>query len=604
MPRILNDFLVLLMVLSNCEINQNVQSLSGKWSFKYDPEDIGETQGYFRTDFVRKDWISLNIPAFWDDPRYDGIGWYAVEFRVRKSLISGNRLALVFEAVDDDAVVYLNGEKIGEHTGPGVQFYFDLTQQVKPGESNLLVVRINDSGGAGGITGNVTLRRYEKPTELLQSEFSKEKAQTVPDWLKTACIYEVFVRAYSREGNFEALTKDLPRIKSLGMDCIWLMPIFPIGEKHRKGLMGSPYSIRDFKSVNPDLGTEQDLKNLVSNAHELGIKVILDIACNHSSWDNLLIEQHPDWYSQDAEGNIIAPNDDWSDVADFNYNSPGLREYMWETLEYWVTEFDIDGYRLDVAELVPDDFWKKALKGLQKIKSNLLMLAEGDHPRLYLNGFHLTYGWNTRRTFYQIIKNDYPADFLAQTLEKEYYRYPRKALKMRFTENHDEARTTALFSAEQTRVLTFLTFTLPGVPMVYAGQEVGAAEKPSLFEKSAVDWRQFDNGLSDLIRRMNSLRRKNSVLTSGTYQFIKTSHPESICAILRSENQERVLIIANLKGKSQTVSVDLSQVLPDIADKEPQLLVGTGAFLFEDRILLLPCFGYDYYLFRLETKND
>ena len=209
--------------------------------------------------------------------------------------------------------------------------------------------------------------------------------------------------------------------------------------------MGSPYSIRDFKSINPDLGTESDLKNLVTSAHQPGIKVILDIACNHSSWDNLLIEEHPNWYTQDAQGKIIAPNENWSDVADFNYNQTGLREYMWEVLEYWVKEFDIDGYRLDVAELVPDDFWKTAAHRLQKIKPDILMLAEGDHPRLYLNGFHLTYGWNTRRAFYQIIKNDYPAEFLAQTLRKEYHRYPQHALKMRFTENHDEARTMALF---------------------------------------------------------------------------------------------------------------------------------------------------------------
>jgi len=591
------------MVLSNCEINQNVQSLSGKWLFKYDRESIGDTLGYYRSDYDRKDWISLNVPAFWDDPHYDGIGWYAVEFKLRETLTK-SRLAVVFEAVDDDAVVYLNGKKIGEHSGYGVQFWFDITHAIKPTSSNSLVVRITDAGGAGGITGNVTLRRFEEETELLQSEFSQEQALPVPDWLKTACIYEVFVRAYSPEGDFKNLTKDLPRLKNLGFNCIWLMPIFPIGEKNRKGPMGSPYSIRDFRGINPDFGTEQDLKYLVHQAHQLGLKVILDIACNHSSWDNLLIEQHPSWYTQDSNGQIVAPNADWSDVADFNYNRSDLREYMWEVLEYWVREFDVDGFRLDVAELVPDSFWKKALSRLQKIKPDVLMLAEGDHPRLYLNGFHLTYGWNTRRAFYQIIKNDYSTDFLDQTLEKEYYRYPRQALKMRFTENHDEARTMTLFSAEQTRVLTFLNFTLPGVPMIYAGQEVGATEKPSLFQKSAINWRQFDNGLMDLIRKMNNLRRKNPVLISGTYQYIKTSHPESIFAFIRRMEQDRVLIVANLKDKSCTITVDLSQLAPTISANEPELLIGTGAFLFENQKLLLPCFGYDYYLFRIENAND
>jgi len=590
------------MILNNCEINQNVQSLNGKWLFKYDRDGIGDTQGYFRHEYNRKDWIHLNVPSFWDDPHYDGIGWYATEFKLKKPL-SNKRLALVFEAVDDEAVVFLNGEKVGEHTGYGIQFYIDITHQIKPESSNLLVVRINDTGGAGGITGNVLLRYYTDETELLQSEFSQKEAIPVPAWIKTAFIYEVFVRAYSPEGNFQALAEDLSRLKSLGVDCIWLMPIFPIGEKHRKGSMGSPYSIRDFKSINPDLGTESDLKNLVTSAHQLGIRVILDIACNHSSWDNLLIEEHPDWYTQDTDGNIIAPNADWSDVADFNYNQTGLREYMWEVLEYWVKEFNIDGYRLDVAELVPDDFWRTALTRLQKINPDILMLAEGDHPRLYLNGFHLTYGWNTRRAFYQIIKNNYPAEFLAQTLRKEYYRYPKHTLKMRFTENHDEARTTALFTAEQTLVLTFLIFTLPGVPMIYNGQEIGVSEKLSLFEKETINWRQFDRSLNDLITKMNELRRNIPALTSDNYQIIKTSDPENIFAFSRNNTKEIVLIVTNLKNKSQMVTIDLAQISPVISNN-PELLLGTGAFLLENHQLFLPCYGYDYYLFRFETKND
>ena len=603
LPRVLPLIFALLMILNNCEINQHLQNLNGKWLFKYDRNGIGDTQGYYRTEYIRKDWSTINVPAFWDDPHYDGIGWYATEFKLKKPL-GNNRLALVFEAVDDDAVVYLNGEKVGEHAGYGIQFYLDITHQIIPGTSNLLVVRINDTGGAGGITGNVLLQYYTDETELLQSEFSQKEANPVPDWVKSACLYEVFVRAYSPEGNFQALTEDLPRLKLLGIDCIWLMPIFPIGAKHRKGSMGSPYSIRDFKSINPDLGTESDLKNLVTSAHQPGIKVILDIACNHSSWDNLLIEEHPNWYTQDAQGKIIAPNENWSDVADFNYNQTGLREYMWDVLEYWVKEFDIDGYRLDVAELVPDDFWKIAAHRLQKIKPDILMLAEGDHPRLYLNGFHLTYGWNTRRAFYQIIKNNYPAEFLAQTLRKEYYRYPKNALKMRFTENHDEARTTALFSPEQTMVLTFLIFTLPGVPMIYAGQEIGVSEKPSLFEKDVINWRQFDKSLNELITKMNELRRNISALSSDTYQVINTSDPESIFAFSRYNAQEVVLIVTNLKSKSQMATIDLAPISAKIPNTEPELLVGTGAFLLENNTLYLPCYGYDYYLFLFETKND
>ncbi|MFH1214574.1 MAG: alpha-amylase family glycosyl hydrolase, partial [Candidatus Neomarinimicrobiota bacterium] len=554
-------FVVIIMVLSNCEIDRNVQSLSGKWQFKYDRESVGDVQGYYLTNYNRQDWTGLNVPAFWDDPQYDGIGWYAVNFKVRKSLTHG-RIAIIFEAVDDDAIVYLNGEKVGEHSGHGVQFYVEITGKFNLTGSNILVVRINDTGGAGGITGDVRLQGFEFESDLLKSEYFQTEAIPIPEWLKTACIYEVFVRAYSPEGNFQALTADLPRIKAMGYDCIWLMPIFPIGEKNRKGTLGSPYSIRDFRGINPDFGTGQDLKNLVNNAHQSGIKVILDIACNHSSWDNLLIEQHPDWYTHDSLGQIIPPNTDWSDVADFNYNQAGLRNYMWGSLEYWVKEFDVDGFRLDVAELVPDDFWVKALKRLQKIKPGVLMLAEGDHPRLYRNGFHLTYGWNTRRAFYQIMKNDYPASFLGETLTREYYRYPRQALKMRFTENHDEERTVALYSTGQARLLTFLTFTLPGVPMVYAGQEVAAITKPSLFEKSQINWRQFDDGMNYLIGRMNVLRRENSALTKGAYQLLESPEPASIFMFARNDNRETALVVVNMKSVSETITIDLETLIP------------------------------------------
>jgi glycosidase len=378
------------------------------------------------------------------------------------------------------------------------------------------------------------------------------------------------------------------------------MPIYPIGEIHRKGTMGSPYSIRDFRVINPDLGTAQDLKNLVESAHKTGIRIILDIACNHSSWDNPLIEQHPDWYTRDSLGQIIPPNEDWSDVADFNYNSAGLREYMWNSLEYWVREFDIDGYRLDVAELVPDDFWQEVLKRLQKIKPQVLMLAEGDHPRLYVNGFHLSYGWNTRRAYFQIIKNDLPATHLGETLTKEYHRYPRGALKMRFTENHDEERTASLYTTDQARLLTFLTFTLPGVPMIYAGQEVAASEKPSLFEKSQINWRQFDDGISDLICRLNTLRRENNPLTSGAFQLLQSPLPASLVIFIRSDHKEIALIIANLKNTTETVTLDLKEIKPRAVNSEPVLLIGSGTYLYEDQKIIIPCNGYDYYLFKMK----
>ena len=208
-----------------------------------------------------------------------------------------------------------------------------------------------------------------------------------PEWSKNANIYEVNIRQYSPEGTFNAFTDDLPRLQAMGVDIIWLMPIHPIGELNRKGTLGSYYAVQDFNAVNPEFGTEEDLRALVNKAHELGMKVILDWVANHSAWDNVWTI-NKEWYTLDEEGNFVPPIEDWSDVIDFNYDNPELREAMLSALEYWVREFDIDGYRCDVAGMVPTDFWVHAHTELDKIK-DVFMLAEDGEPELLLEAFDM-----------------------------------------------------------------------------------------------------------------------------------------------------------------------------------------------------------------------
>ena len=216
---------------------------------------------------------------------------------------------------------------------------------------------------------------------------------THPEWSKNATIYEVNVRQYTPEGTFKAFEKHLPRLKNMGIDIIWLMPIHPIGEKYRKGKLGSYYAVKDFKGVNPEFGNMQDFKHLVDEIHKLGMYVIIDWVGNHSAWDNSLAKEHPDWYTKNRDGNFQpTPWYDWDDVIDFDYNHPEFRKYMTGALKFWVKEANVDGYRADVAGFIPVDFWENARKELDEIKP-VFMLAEWESRDLYKKSFDMTYSW-------------------------------------------------------------------------------------------------------------------------------------------------------------------------------------------------------------------
>src|SRR6185503_20620415 len=214
-------------------------------------------------------------------------------------------------------------------------------------------------------------------------DVSKEPARATRDWVRDGVIYEIYPRAFSQQGNFNAITARLDELKKLGVTILWLMPIHPIGQEKKKGTIGSPYAVRDYYGINPDYGTAEDLKRLVREAHARGLKVIIDIVANHTSWDSVMMK-NPEFYERDANGKITYPHD-WSDVAELNYGNPQLRQYMTDMLKYWVREFDLDGFRCDVAEEVPTDFWENARAELEKIKPDIVMLAEGHNPALLVN---------------------------------------------------------------------------------------------------------------------------------------------------------------------------------------------------------------------------
>src|SRR6266850_6351403 len=222
-------------------------------------------------------------------------------------------------------------------------------------------------------------------------DVSKLPARPARNWVRDGVIYEIYPRAFSQEGNFKGITAQLDRLKDLGVTILWLMPIHPIGQEKKKGSVGSPYAVRDYYGINPDYGTKADLQRLISETHRRGMKIVIDIVANHTSWDSVLMK-HPEFYKKDASGKITYPYD-WFDIAALNYSNQELRRYMTAMLVYWVREFDLDGFRCDVAGEVPTDFWENARAELEKIKPDIFMLAEAHKADLLVKAFDIDYSW-------------------------------------------------------------------------------------------------------------------------------------------------------------------------------------------------------------------
>jgi cyclomaltodextrinase len=539
--------------------------LDGKWLFKIDPEDKGLEQLWYSANFDRSDWTEIEVPGFWERyanfAKYDGIAWYYKSFKIEK-IDKSKKYAIFFSGVDDDCGVWLNGEFVGEHRGYSDEFYFDITKFLKQG-INEIVVMVIDQGGPGGIYKPVKIVEYSKVEELLKGEFYYKKARTSPDWVKDAVIYEIFPRAFSPEGNFKAIEKEIPRLKELGISVIWLMPIHPIGEIKRKGTYGSPYSIKDYFQINPDYGTEDDFKSLIKTAHQNGIKVIIDLVINHTSWDNNLIKEHPDWYVKDENGNIVSPNSDWTDVADLNYDNPELRKYMIKMMKYWVEKFDIDGYRCDVAELVPIDFWNEARDELDKIKP-VLMLAEGSLPEQHLKAFDLTYSWNVYDVLARIIRKGHLPSALDAVLQSEMYKFPKGSIRLRFNENHDKPRAVRYFGENGALVSALITATIPGVPLIYNGQEYGDTTNISLFEKQVIKKDTSDERgkkFYAFYKKLFNFRKKSLALRRGEMIKAMTTNDDKVYAFWRRFDNETVLVIANLSNWGVTTKLKIDDVL-------------------------------------------
>ena len=383
-----------------------------------------------------------------------------------------------------------------------------------------------------------------------------------PDWAKNATIYEVNVRQYSPEGSFAAVTQALPRLKTMGVDILWLMPVNPIGRDHRKGPLGSYYSVSDYKAINPEFGTLDDFKALVQHAHGLGMKVIIDWVPNHTSWDNVWVKDHPDWYLKDATGKIgpvtfgSGPDAQvWEDVVGLDYRVPAMRAAMIDAMAFWIKTADVDGFREDVASNVPTDIWNEARAALDKIKP-VFMLAEADKPELQQDAFDMTYDWDFYHCMVKVAKTGDARELMAFFAHPP-KTFPAGSYRMEFTSDHDEnswnGSDTELYG-KAFKPYAVIAATVPGMALVYSGQESGLDKRLKFFERDPIAWRNYP--LADFYRGLLTLRHDNPALWNGDAggsMEVLDPHNTRVFAFRRVKDGHSVTVTVNLSGKAQKI---------------------------------------------------
>ena len=434
------------------------------------------------------------------------------------------------------------------------------------------------------------------PQNEKQDESSKEQgaeiAKTAPEWTKNINLYEVNIRQYSEDGTFKAIENDLQRIKDLGVDVLWFMPIHPIGEKNRKGTQGSYYSVKDYKAVHPDYGSLQDFKSLVNKIHEMGMYVIIDWVANHSAFDNVWVsEANMEWYTLDSSGKLQPPlNTDWWDVADLNYDNKDMRAAMIEALKFWVEECDIDGYRCDVADWVPVDFWNEARASLDAVKP-VFMLAEAETPELHEKAFDMTYGWEFHFIMNEIAQGKKNVNDIRTYLNGNAKRFKKEDYRLHFTSNHDENTwkgTVKERMGDALKAFAVLSATMEGAPLIYNGQEGGLDKRLEFFEKDPIEW--TDDSLTPFYQKLLELNHENQALYNGIYggdlEILSPDSDSIGFAFSRSKGEDEVIAIFNFSDNSHTITLN-----KEISDNMKELFDEAIPLKGQNKIELSP-WGY------------
>ena len=397
-------------------------------------------------------------------------------------------------------------------------------------------------------------------------------AKTTDYSIRKESIYQIYPRVYSKKGDLNSVSADLQRIKDMGFTIIYLLPIHEPGLLNRKGSMGCPYSIKDYYQIDPNLGTIEDFKNLVTKAHDLGLKVMMDIVINHTACDNPWTEKHPDYYYLDKDGKPSRKVADWTDILDLNYQNEELRNELFKMLEYWA-KLNVDGFRCDVAPLIDKKFWNEASKKLRKINKDFILLAEsaeedfiyhlreGDIKVLtdyeLYSAFDLCYCYDIIKYIKQSFDIDYDLSKLADVINYQQTMLPLNAFKTWFVENHDIDRLMyGVNDKERAKNYTALVLLLKGVGFIYAGQEAYCTNRPSLFEKDDVDWSLLDHDFEKLIGRINDLKKR--MFDDEEYVNQQMLPYKDIIAFIQYDKKHKYYGFFDVKAHKMTINTDIA----------------------------------------------
>jgi glycosidase len=407
-----------------------------------------------------------------------------------------------------------------------------------------------------------------------------------PDWSKKSNIYEVNIRQYTKEGTFKAFLPHIDRLHNMGVDILWIMPISPIGKLNRKGTLGSYYAISDYTAINPEFGTMDDFKEVVEKVHSLGMHIIIDWVANHTAWDHSWVHSNPEWYQKDADGVIKSPFD-WTDALALNYENKDLWKAMTDSMKFWVEETDIDGFRCDVAMLVPVEFWNEARKELDKLKP-IFMLAEAEEVNHHEKAFDASYTWELFKIMQKVSKRENNVEQIFEEIEKEKQLFPKSAYRMLFTSNHDENSwngTEFELFGDAARTFSVLTFVMPGIPLIYNGQEAGLSHRLEFFEKDEIDWTHLYS--EDYYKYIINIRNTNPALWNGVEGGdlirLNNNNTSKIFSFARKKGDNTVLVLCNLSPDGVDASINFALfegIYTNSFTKEEIIITTTTKFYF------------------------
>jgi glycosidase len=392
-----------------------------------------------------------------------------------------------------------------------------------------------------------------------KKEYADLNARQSTAWIKNAVIYEVYLRSFSKEGTFKALEVQIPELKKLGVTIVSLLPIHPIGELNRMGSLGSPYAVKDFYAVNPEYGTLDDFKSLVNTVHQQNMKIIIELVADRAAWDSRLLMEHPDWFAHNAEGAIVSPNSDCLDAAQLDYVQHEPRKYMIAMMKFWVQNIGIDGFKCSSAELVPTDFWNIARAELEKIKP-VVMISDDSLPEHHVKAFDMTCSWNISDALTRITNSTASASIFDDSLKTELRLFPKGSLHLRYiktySKNVEDVCAIEPFTAQIAQAAAVLAFTLPGVPLIFNGEEAGNSRRVDLFDKVDIDW-THGSDFQKLYETLSALRCFHPALRYGKYVNVANTENKHVFSFFRLDGTDTVLVIINFRKEKKEVSVNM-----------------------------------------------